>query len=584
MFLSGCSAESNLATEPPDSGIKPSWDAGEPDVGADAPDAVPEILGCETCTPEQTCVEGVCLDCRGPRPEPGRRTVRVGNVERQYDLYLPERYRCDTPWPLLIDLHGGAPNASVHGLGLEEAVRAAEEMGFILARPRSRYDEEQITFRLWDANEEELADNMAFVQLLLQELLGEFNVDPGRRFVSGFGNGSQIALRYWAMPNSPFTGVAIFSGGYWSPFALPESLADAPPLHVDTGYLDGNFGIGIPPLERAITDHGFPLDRYRRPEAYHGRTLRLWQYRAALTWLTNREPPAEGRLAPNFELQAELSQTLLLATATGTAGERLLGGAQGGVWTFGVRGLRSLPSIPAGPKGPRSVTGLCKTSNGTIIAAAESVVARLEPGSAEWSVAPPFMTEESAMLDVLCNPDGTVFGVGEGGFVSPIQGLWWAPRSIGEWPYPGGAFVHRVHRSEMGLLILTGLRYLGRSTNDARFVDIDRTGNYYGIHTAGDRVWVAGESEVLFSDDRGQLYRRLASLSADSEIYDVTTLPDGRVVAAGRAGEVWVGAEGQPFVRIESGVSDLWTGVETLGRNRVLLIGERGRVVTLTVP
>jgi len=128
-------------------------------------------------------------------------TMRVGNVERSYHLYVPT----DAPGrvPLVMVFHGGlgdglkvARQTRFHALG---ATR-----GFAVVYPDS--------VEHWGDGRSETSryaeGDIAFVRALAERLVRDGKVDPRRVFATGASNGGMFTLRLACEANDLFAGFA----------------------------------------------------------------------------------------------------------------------------------------------------------------------------------------------------------------------------------------------------------------------------------------------------------------------------------------------------------------------------------------
>jgi pimeloyl-ACP methyl ester carboxylesterase len=139
---------------------------------------------------------------------------------RPYVLRLPEDYRGDEPFPLLIHLAGGPGHAL---LGWSSAAEALLGTGYIVVAP-------QAAGMWWSAESERL------VVALLDEVLAWLNVDPNRVFLAGFSNGGTGVFRLATLwPDRLAAAVSLEGGGIFvreGQAALPAGVGKLPMLFV----------------------------------------------------------------------------------------------------------------------------------------------------------------------------------------------------------------------------------------------------------------------------------------------------------------------------------------------------------------
>jgi pimeloyl-ACP methyl ester carboxylesterase len=133
-------------------------------------------------------------------PEPlgtsARGMTTQGHGGWPYVIYIPEDYRSDQPFPLLIYLSGDSGRA-IHGVGyVRESLR---DFGYLVLFPQAR--------GYW-WHEEPTARSTA----LLHEVLQKYNVDTNRVYLAGTSNGGTGMIRYAAWWNDRLGAAASLMG------------------------------------------------------------------------------------------------------------------------------------------------------------------------------------------------------------------------------------------------------------------------------------------------------------------------------------------------------------------------------------
>jgi pimeloyl-ACP methyl ester carboxylesterase len=95
-----------------------------------------------------------------------------------YVLYVPEDYRGDREFPVVIYLGGGGGNALLTAIQNRDT---ADQLGYIFVYPQARGN-------WWEK------DSVAIVHSLLEEILKSYNVDTNRVYLTGFSNGGTGAF------------------------------------------------------------------------------------------------------------------------------------------------------------------------------------------------------------------------------------------------------------------------------------------------------------------------------------------------------------------------------------------------------
>lgn len=100
-----------------------------------------------------------------------------------YVVHVPEDYRGDEPFPLVIVLGGGPGRALATAQG---SFRALDPLGYLAVYP-------QANGMWWDEKP------IAAVAALVPEVLADYNVDPNRVYLTGFSNGGTGTFLYAAL-------------------------------------------------------------------------------------------------------------------------------------------------------------------------------------------------------------------------------------------------------------------------------------------------------------------------------------------------------------------------------------------------
>lgn len=163
----------------------------------------------------------------------GRRTVRVGDGERAYQLFVPAGYDTNQPVPLLLVYH----MRDGFGWLMQEVTgfnAIAEREGFIVAYPDG-------VGRSWAdgsgryAADSAEVDDVAFTAALIDQLSAQYRIDLNRVYTAGFDNGGMLALRLGCELPDRIAAVASVSG------TLAENVKDScsPPRPVPVLMMHG---------------------------------------------------------------------------------------------------------------------------------------------------------------------------------------------------------------------------------------------------------------------------------------------------------------------------------------------------------
>src|SRR5580693_3599972 len=150
-----------------------------------------------------------------------------------FSLYVPEYYRPDRAWPLVMALHGGSGN----GRGfLWSWLRDARGLGAILVAPTAMGS-------TWALMGEDVdTQNLSRV---LDSVRSRFNIDPKRLLLTGMSDGGTFSYVTGLERDSPFTHLAPVAATF---HPLMAEIADADrlrglPIHIVHGALDWMFPV-----------------------------------------------------------------------------------------------------------------------------------------------------------------------------------------------------------------------------------------------------------------------------------------------------------------------------------------------------
>ncbi|OVE78008.1 hypothetical protein BVX98_01510 [bacterium F11] len=126
-------------------------------------------------------------------------TLLHKNIKRKYLLYIPKSYDGTNPVPLILVLHGGAgtPTGTQR---LSRMSEKADQEGFLVIYPQSHVSRNG--FRHWNAGprplepyKESPADDVGFLNRILDDMEKRFNIDERRIYATGISNGGMMIYR-----------------------------------------------------------------------------------------------------------------------------------------------------------------------------------------------------------------------------------------------------------------------------------------------------------------------------------------------------------------------------------------------------
>lgn len=144
-------------------------------------------------------IAGLRLSMTG---SPGTRIKKViieyDGLRRRYKLYIPQSAK-DAAVPLVLILHGRGANAeSMILLTRKGFNKLADQEGFIVAYPDAiemNWNDGRSDEQSNDRAIRENIDDVGFLSHLIDNIIVNYNVDPGRVYVTGISNGAIMAYR-----------------------------------------------------------------------------------------------------------------------------------------------------------------------------------------------------------------------------------------------------------------------------------------------------------------------------------------------------------------------------------------------------
>jgi polyhydroxybutyrate depolymerase len=146
---------------------------------------------------------------------------------RSYLIHVPQGYDGSESVPLVLALHGYGHNASKL-VNITSISEKSEEEGFIAVYPSGiefifRYalenrDDPIIKEPSWNVefaygpSFEYDIDDVGFIRVLIRKLQKDFNIDPGKIYVTGYSNGGMMAYRLGAELSDTIAAIAPIAG------------------------------------------------------------------------------------------------------------------------------------------------------------------------------------------------------------------------------------------------------------------------------------------------------------------------------------------------------------------------------------
>lgn len=175
-------------------------------------------------------------------------SITVDGLKRSYLVHVPQEYKQERQWPVVIMFHGGGGKAKAAMWDTGWAAKGDKE-GFLTVfpegtppdptRPGSFIGNPQT----WNdgsqrpnvgAAQRNVAD-VEFFSAILDDLKRRFNVDTRRVYVTGFSNGASMSFRVARELSSVIAAIAPVAGSDWLSDKKPERSV---PLLYITGTAD----------------------------------------------------------------------------------------------------------------------------------------------------------------------------------------------------------------------------------------------------------------------------------------------------------------------------------------------------------
>lgn len=150
--------------------------------------------------------------------EDGYRTIVQDTVTREYILYVPASYDCNTPTPLVINFHGFGGSASDFSMNIGDGYSnlhsVADNSNFLVAYPQAvMREKEGVYWHPGDDGSEDINDNDAyFTEQLISDINEEFHVDLSRVYAIGYSNGGMMAYGLACSRGDLIAAAGIMSG------------------------------------------------------------------------------------------------------------------------------------------------------------------------------------------------------------------------------------------------------------------------------------------------------------------------------------------------------------------------------------
>jgi predicted esterase len=176
-----------------------------------------------------------------------KQTIEFGGKKRAYYLYVPEKVAAKPP--LILTLHGSGRDGSSL---VEKWKDIADQEGFILAGPNS------MDPTRWSSKD----DSEEFLRELVEQLIGQYSIDPKRVFLFGHSAGAVYALNLSMSQSEYFAATAIHAGSWRSSEELNivRLAKRKTPIAIFVGDVDQYFPLdSVKKTEELLKSNEFPI-------------------------------------------------------------------------------------------------------------------------------------------------------------------------------------------------------------------------------------------------------------------------------------------------------------------------------------
>ena len=140
--------------------------------------------------------------------------INHDDQQREYLIYVPNSYDSTLPTPLILSFHGGSGDAFEY-MQYTDMRSVADTAGFLIVYPQGSLDSEGFSHwnsMLYTEDSKSTVDDIGFIQSLLNDIEGNYNIDTNRIYASGFSNGADFSFSLGCYLNSKFAAIASVSG------------------------------------------------------------------------------------------------------------------------------------------------------------------------------------------------------------------------------------------------------------------------------------------------------------------------------------------------------------------------------------
>jgi polyhydroxybutyrate depolymerase len=143
-------------------------------------------------------------------------SIMHDSLKRTFNIYIPSFYDKSVRLPLVIALHGrGANGWSMIPLTHRGFNKLADRDGFIMVYPDGielNWNDGRMDEEADDRAHRENIDDVGFISALIDYMIQDYNIDPGRVYVTGISNGAIMSYRLACELSNKITAIAPVDG------------------------------------------------------------------------------------------------------------------------------------------------------------------------------------------------------------------------------------------------------------------------------------------------------------------------------------------------------------------------------------
>ena len=134
-------------------------------------------------------------------------------ISREYLIYIPSSFSGDSVAPLVLNFHGFGGNINDY-LSYTSMLSIAETEGFVLVFPQGSLMDGYSHWNpsLPSSDNKSTADDLGFIEALIQQLSNNYNIDSKRIYACGYSNGGMMSFGLANHKSNLFAAVASVSG------------------------------------------------------------------------------------------------------------------------------------------------------------------------------------------------------------------------------------------------------------------------------------------------------------------------------------------------------------------------------------